>query len=479
MKKELLGTIMYLSKGLFYIFLFQIIGLQLLFANNISGQALEEIGIEIHLQNATLIEIFKEIESKTKFSFIYDRSISSVNQKFTIESGGQSLRKVLTDLAQQGRLQFRRINESIYVKKALKKAKQQEHVTEFDKTISGRVTDENDDPLPGTNVLVKGTTIGTTTDQNGNYRLGVPDEADTLLFTFVGYTTEEAAINGRSVIDMILFPDITSLQDIVVIGYGVQDKRDVTTSIASIDAKDLQNQPVIGFDQAIVGKVAGVQVSEPSGEPGSGMRIRVRGTSSITSGNDPLYVIDGVPLNTDFQRAGGSIRRPNGAAAYQAESVNVLSSISTNDIESIEILKDASAAAIYGSRGSNGVVLITTKKGSPGKPKISYNAFVGFSETTKKVDVLDAYEYAELLRESHNNTYLDEVPTGSINDDNETRIANGSSASGLLPAFIEPYLAGTPGLTDTDWQDEVFRQGFVQGHNISISGGGEKSKYFG
>ena len=354
-----------------------------------------------------------------------------------------------------------------------------------DDSIQGQVTDEESGQvIPGVNVLIKGTAQGTVTDVEGIYRMAVPDTATTLVFSYVGYLTQEVAINDRSTLNVSLSTDVGALNEVVVIGYGVQEKRDVTTAIASVSPEDLQDQPVSGFDQALVGKMAGVQVAQTSGTPGGGLSIRVRGTSSITAGNEPLYVVDGVPISNDVRSATNLGNNDSGVDRYADQPINPLNSINVNDIASIEVLKDASAAAIYGSRGSNGVVLITTKQGSRGKTQISYDGYVGVQSVARKIDLLDAYEYAQLNYEGHNNSYLDAVPTGNANETNEERVARAEALGislnegWLVPPELQPYLNGTPGLTNTDWQDEIFRDALIQNHSVSISGGSDKTRYY-
>ncbi|MBD0255645.1 MAG: TonB-dependent receptor [Cytophagales bacterium] len=342
-------------------------------------------------------------------------------------------------------------------------------------TITGRVTaQENGEGIPGVNVLLKGTTTGTTTNREGNYTLSVPDANanGTLVFSFIGYLNEEVPIGNRSMVDVTLLPDVKALSEVVVVGYGEQNSRDVTTAIAQVKAEAIKDLPVTGLDKALTGKVAGVQVMETSGAPGSGINVRIRGTNSISAGNEPLYVVDGIPLSNDVDGGIGGRR------------VNPLNMINTADIESVEILKDASSAAIYGSRGSNGVVIITTKKGKSGKPAFSYDAYYGLQQTTKKIEMLDAYQFAEMARDARNNTYLGWLKannkTGSIDDTNEQRIANGvrpNSEFLLIPETL-PYLDGTPGLTNTDWQDAVFRTAPMQSHTLSASGGTDVVRFF-
>ena len=345
------------------------------------------------------------------------------------------------------------------------------------KTISGTVKEDSGEPLPGATVLVKGTNIGTLADGQGQFSLGVPDNAETLVVSYLGYQTQEVPIGDQVSLDITMVSDPLQLGDVVVIGYGQQRKQDLTTAVATIDADEIRDQPVNSFEQALTGKLAGVQVLQTSGSPGAGVSIRVRGVGSITAGNDPLYVIDGVPVSNDNNRATGDVN--TGTGLYREQPVNVLSTLNPSDIESIQVLKDASAAAIYGSRGSNGVVLITTKKGAVGKATITYNGYYGLQETTTRYDMLNAYEWAEMNFEGKNNTYKDRFPAGQDSDTNAEREANlpGVSAA-LIPPEVQPYLNGTQGLTDTDWQDEIFRTAAIQSHNVSVSGGTKNFRYY-
>lgn len=345
-------------------------------------------------------------------------------------------------------------------------------------SVSGVVRDaETGEPLPGATILVKGTNTGTLANENGTFSLEVPDNTAILVVSYLGYETQEVAIGNRTDLVIELINDPLQLGDVVVIGYGQQKKKDLTTAVATIQAVDIKDQPVNSFDQALIGKMAGVQVLQTSGSPGAGISIRVRGVGSITAGNEPLYVIDGVPISNDNNRATGDI--DTGTGLYSEQPVNVLSTLNPSDIESIQVLKDASAAAIYGSRGSNGVVIITTKKGSVGKPTISYNGYYGLQETTTRYDMLNAYEWAEMNFEGRNNTYKDRFPDGRDSDTNAEREANlpGVPAA-YIPPEIQPYLDGVQGLTDTDWQDEIFRTAEVQSHTVSIAGGTENFRYY-
>ncbi len=317
----------------------------------------------------------------------------------------------------------------------LKKIEQSKAASErlLEQTISGTVTDlSSNEALPGVNILAKGTTTGTVTDVDGNYRLTVADEITTLVFSSIGYETVEETINGRNTINLALSPDIQSLSEVVVIGYGSQKKSDITGAVSSVEPKDFENEPIANVTQGLQGKVAGVNVTSGSGAPGGNMIVRIRGNNSIIGSNDPLYVIDGVPVQ------GGN----NG-------STNLLSTINPNDIESIEVLKDASATAIYGSRGSNGVILITTKGGTAGRNQVEFETYVGFREVERQLDMMNSRQFAEIANERN------------VNDN--------------LPVIFNEIDTLTD--VNTDWQDEIFRRGFIQNYSLAFSGGNEKTTY--
>lgn len=294
-------------------------------------------------------------------------------------------------------------------------------------TITGTVVDaEEGTPLPGVNIVVKGTAAGTSTDAGGEYQLTVESLQDTLVFSFIGYQTATVPVDGRTVINVSLQPRALVGEELVVIGYGQIQKRDLTGSVSSLNSEEFDRGVQVNVDQMIQGKVPGVRVIQNSARPGGGYTIRIRGTTSITAGNQPLYVIDGLP----------------GAP------VNALN---PGDIESIEILKDASAAAIYGARGANGVILITTRKGAEGEIQVDYNASWGMQEISNKLDLLSAQEYMSFL--------------------NDLREDQGGT-----PVFTQEEM-NTIG-AGTDWQDAVLRIAPVQDHQLSFSGGSDDTRYY-
>ena len=336
-------------------------------------------------------------------------------------------------------------------------------------TVNGVVTDANGLPLPGATVFEKGTTNGTVTDVSGNFSI-VADDQGTLVISFLGYADQEIAIQGKNSVSVQLSESASALDEVVVTGYGRQVKRDITGSVSSLSANQIRNIPVTSFENAIQGQMAGVQVSETSGEPGAGPSIRVRGVGSISAGNEPLYVIDGFPIskNVDLGVQGDNFRR--GTGRFRPPSQNPLATLSPNDIESIQVLKDASAASIYGSRGSNGVIIITTKKGKrDGAPIVSYDAYVGSQSVANKLDLMNAEELIDYNKDATNNAYLQNNPGASASDPNSVR----TNAAWRIADDIQ-----NPDGTDTDWQDEIFKSALMQNHNLSISGGAKNVGYF-
>ncbi len=325
-------------------------------------------------------------------------------------------------------------------------------------TVSGRVTDgQTGGGLPGVSVVVKGTTTGTATDQDGAYSLAVPGDGATLVFSFIGYVTEEVAVGSRSVVDVSLVPDVKSLSEVVVVGYGTQRKRDITGSVASVSGQTLTSVPAAGLDQALQGRLAGVQVQSATGAPGGTVSIRIRGASSLQGSNEPLYVLDGVPLFGDDKTSTGNLTPAGGLTGGNTPSISLLATLNPNDIETIEVLKDASATAIYGARAANGVVLITTKRGKAGRSNLTLDAYYGVQEPTRYIPMQNAWQYVEMNQDARLNYGQNPQPLVQIGQD---------SLRGLL--------GGTNG---TDWQREAFRIAPMYNLNLAGSGGTENIQY--
>jgi len=309
--------------------------------------------------------------------------------------------------------------------------------------VKGVVT-EKGDPLTGVNVVIKGTTRGTITGIDGRYSIDA-SSGETLVFSFIGYNSKEVRVEGNNAINVSLDENITALQEVVAIGYGTLKSSQVTSSISKVSAEEIDARPVARIDQAIQGKIAGVYVQEVSGAPGRNLSVKVRGTGSINYGVDPLYVVDGFPISGD------------------------LNGISPSDIESIEVLKDAASSAIYGSRGANGVVLITTKSGRKGKPVVDLNISYGLQKRFSKVDVLNRDEYLEYAIEERTNSYMYSGGDLSVPEDQRQN----------YQYAIDPLWRTNPNsFPDHDWQDIISRTADMQNYAISVSGAGDKSKYY-
>lgn len=318
-----------------------------------------------------------------------------------------------------------------------------ESVYVVEQNISGTITDsETGEALPGVNVIAGGTesssTIGTTTDMDGRYEIELPDDISTLVFTFVGYQRLEVVIDDRSEINIELEQDVQLLEDVVVVGYGVQEKSDITGSVSSISERALQEVPVTSPSQMLQGRAAGVDVLSAGNKPGDGVSIQIRGRRSFAAGNDPLFVVDGIPVPGV-----------------------TLNSINPNDITSIDILKDASATAIYGSRGANGVIIVTTRKGETGGVNINYSSYVGVRKIMRYPDLMTATEFAEWKRESRR--------SNGLYDDSDPN----ADATLFHPIELESLQQGR----ETDWVRMIIKDGFTQNQNLSVSGGSENTRF--
>ncbi|WP_205940760.1 SusC/RagA family TonB-linked outer membrane protein [Pedobacter paludis] len=334
------------------------------------------------------------------------------------------------------------------------------------KVISGKVSSGTSGPIPGVSVFVKGSpNTGTQTDATGIYKLTVPDDAKTLVFSFIGYKTKEVAITGSS-INANLEEENNTLSDVVVVGYGTQIKKDLTGSVASVKSKDLENLPVTSFEQALQGKAAGVSISSQNGKLGQGITVRVRGASSVTAGSEPLYIVDGIPITTaDLS----STSAPTSA----------LADINTNDIESIEVLKDAAASAIYGARASNGVVLITTKQGKVGKTLIQFNALGGVSTPSNHREFLNAEQYVQILRRAGEGAANQDF----LNGDYPTLAAAKADYAASVESRLNRYSAGNNDYqtykVNSNWEKAAFQNDpITQQYDLSLNGGNEKTKFY-
>lgn len=427
MKFDLLKLLMFASKQALYAFLIQVIAMQFLIAAPSSSQSLQEVGITLQLKNTSIEEAFSQIEKSTDFYFTYGHRIKTEDLRINLDLRNGNLREALEAIARQSNFNFRRINQTIYVIPRKDHTTDKQVITEeiTDKEISGTVIDvETNDGLAGASVVVKGTTIGTITDTNGQFNLSIPDDASLLVISYVGYASQEIPVGSQSVFNISLKPDVSALTEIVVVGYGTQKKTDVTGSIAVVSSEDFNKGNTPNPGMLLQGKVAGVNVSNVSGEPGAQQDVVIRGVGSLRSGTTPLYVIDGFALDNTA----------TGVAS------NPLNFINAQDIESIDVLKDASAAAIYGSRAANGVIVITTKKGKAGQTRMALNTSYGIANLANKVDIFSADQFRQEVV----------AAGGTLND----------------------------GGANTDWQDALTRTATTKNINVALSGGADGLSYY-
>ncbi|MDN5205694.1 TonB-dependent receptor [Fulvivirgaceae bacterium BMA10] len=482
MKNNLLELVMIISKQTLYAIILLCLGQSLLFADEISGQSMHKVHISIDMKRASLPEIFSAIEDNTEFTFTYGNDVRAIRTKLTLDYKNVAVAKILKNITQHTGVEFLQINETITAKgnqKAMKRIKNSFRIEyELDKTITGKVTDENGEGLPGVNVFVKDTNVGVVTDINGNYKLNVPDDVTILVFSYVGYITEEVDITGRTIVDFTLTADISTLSEIVVVGYGTQKKSDLTGAVSTVKTDNLPVATTTSVEQLLSAQAPGVQVTQASAQPGGGVDIVIRGRPSVRAGNNPLFVIDGFPVTGGGVEPGSSQQFPN------AGNRSPLNDINPNDIESIEILKDASATAIYGARAANGVILVTTKRGKSGTPKVEYSGSYTIQEVKEIPDIMNATEYTRFVRDLE----IDRVLRGvDSNADGQTiayapysgvpapsDLVSRLDAAGLL-RYTEDDIASIG--EGTNFYDLLTQNGFVNQHNISVSGGNDKTKY--
>jgi TonB-linked SusC/RagA family outer membrane protein len=433
------------------------------FATDSKAQSVLEKKVSLQVRKQTVRSILSRIEKQTNIRFSYQSNVFSGEDKLTLSVTDEYLSSLLPKLLLPFGVSFEVMNDKqiiLYKQPSKSSGIDDESLKNYAVTVSGKVMDENSSPLVGVSILEKGTTNGTTSDASGQYKLTVADEKAVLVFSFIGYNAEEVVLGSRTQLDVTMVPDISALSEVVVIGYGTAKKSDLTGAVGSVKAAQLQERPAPSLNQMLSGRVAGVQVNTNSGRPGGRTTIRVRGFSSINSSNNPLYVVDGVML-------------PQG---NQAQFSSAIDYINPNDIVSIEVLKDASSTAIYGARGANGVVLVTTKKGKSGEGQITYNA--DFSINTigpNRPRVLNAKQYLEVEDLAYANiakydpkgwadgkyTYLDPIAR---------RRAYSAKFPGVFDENLNP-------LYDTDWFKETTQNKLSQNHQLGFSGGNDRTQY--
>ncbi len=393
----------------------------------------------LNLKQVTVKEVFEQIQNQSEFVVFYKDSQVDLNRKVDVVVEDSEVNQILDVTFAGTNLSYKILDRQIIIKPKEVESKPKKNLdipeseNQQKKTIKGKVTDSEGEALPGVSIIVKGTTIGITSDFEGNYILEIPNDAKTLVFSFVGMNAQEVNIGEQTQINVTLEENNVSLEEVVAVGYGTMKRADLTGAVVSVQSRDLVKAPVKSFDEAMAGRVAGVQITSGDGQPGSLPSIVIRGANSLTSDNSPLYVIDGFPIEGNDENF----------------------ALNPADIESIDILKDASATAIYGARGANGVIMITTKRGKAGKPKITYTGYYGFQNEVKRMEVMGPYDFVRML--------YDRNP-----DETEQRYLSGRNKT------LEDY-KNDKGI---DWYDEVVHYAPMQNHSISASGGTTGSKYF-
>lgn len=443
------------------------------YSKSISAQEVLNKRITLSAENKRLADILRTLSGTNKVQFIYNQDVIKSDEKLTFRFDNMKLKSILDQLLTRYDIRYQVYKDKIILIDGEKK--ENRAGLNFEKIkqviVTGKVVDERNLPLIGVSVTIKGTTKGTITDIDGNFKIAVPNNTDILVFNYIGYVKVESPLNGTTPLTIKLLADSKLLNDVVVVGYGTQKRRNVTGAVTSFDAEKLDERPVTRIDQALVGQLAGVQVKQTSGAPGKGLSVQVRGSGSISASNEPLYVIDDFPLETSGQNATGGF-----------STGNPLDNINPNDIESIQVLKDASASAIYGSRAANGVVIITTKKGKIGKPKLTFNTYTGITKANRYLDVLSASEWVERASEIINGQWAASGPGRTSSQTNEQRrVLLNLPVGSINPELMTDdrwYQAGYPGLVEIDWQNELFRTGIVHNSQVAGSGGNEFVRYY-
>lgn len=429
--------------------------LTLLFVQSFANSYAQNTKFNFSMENATIKEVIEHLEQESEFFFVLKEEREILNKKVNFTFENNSIEQVLDRLLEDTELSYKIVDKYIAITpdKEIDSVFQQKK----NKIIRGKVSDKKGISLPGVSIVAKGTTVGSTTDIDGNYVIEVFNDTEVLVFSFVGMKTKEVTIADKLVVNLVMEEDAISLGEVVAVGYGSQSKVKVTGAISKIKSNEIQKYATGNFEQALSGKLAGVQITQNGRYPGEDSKITIRGTGTLTAGSDPLIVVDGVPMTEGTS----------------------LGAINSNDIESIDVLKDAASAAIYGSRAANGVLLITTKKGREGGVKINVNAYHGVQTKTTKLRLINAYDAAQFFKEARDWGYVSKDPLNrNASDDNATRLANGATKRQLTLEYTQPYLDGKQGLTDTDWMNEVYRPAGISNFYTSLSGGTKKTDYY-
>jgi len=423
--------------------------------------------ITIQTEQLAFKTVLSRLEKKAGISFVYSPNQVNPDQKVTLSVKNESLGKTLQQLLDPLSLDYTVAQKQIVIRqKKFNPHSAQPQLTSAvtDRALRGTIKDETGNELPGVSIILKGTQQGTVSDANGNYELTIPDDNTVLVFSFVGFISQEVTVGTRTRLDVTLQTDTKALEEIVVIGYGTARKSDLTGAVGSVKAEQLQERPSPSLNQALQGKVSGVQVNVNSGRPGGRSNVRIRGFSSINSSNNPLYVVDGVML-------------PQGNQNQQSQAIDF---INPNDIVSVEVLKDASSTAIYGARGANGVIMITTKRGKSGEGIITYNMDLSVPTAgPKRAKVLNAQQYMDVEDLSYKN--MEKYDPAGWADGKYLEHNPQVRRQKLFDAHPEIFTKRADGTFspnyDTDWFKESTQNRVSQNHQLGFSGGNEKTTY--
>ncbi|QMW04378.1 TonB-dependent receptor [Spirosoma foliorum] len=431
------------------------------------AQQLLDQKITLSVESQNVKKVLHQIEKQVDARFVFSSQIIQSDRKISVKSQSEPLSQVLIKLLKPLQLVYEVSGNMIIIRPdrpaksvpiEVDQAAIVAPIEQVARSISGTVSDQTGVTLPGVNVVIKGTQKGTTTDAQGQFKLELPDTETTLVFSSVGYLPKEVIVGNETILTITLTADTKALGEVVVVGYGTQKRADVTAAIASVPMGEIRDMPVSNVATALQGKIPGVVIQQTSGAPGSTPAIKVRGFGSISAGTSPLVVVDGNIVGS-----------------------GVFGLLSSVDIESIDVLKDASSTAIYGSKGSNGVLLVTTKRGKPGRMNVNLDVYTGFQEITKKIDLLNSQQYAEFAKEASNTAYLDNVPGASASDPNSVRPASylryRYPRGDLFDWFNYDDPTKVANLSYTDFQSLIFRRAKMSSYQLSVSGGNEKARY--
>ncbi len=442
------------------------------YAHALRGQESLKMKITLDMQNVSLSEALRQIEKQTDISFSYQKEVVAPFRNVSLSFRDEAVEKILEQLLVPRKIRYERLrnNRLILTRGPADSPRLQSGEVLFlavpDKVVKGVVRDESGEGLPGVNILLKGTPRGTTTDAEGRFTLEVTDENARLIFSFVGYTSQEIPVENMTFLEVALKADQKALEEVVVIGYGTQRKKDLTGAVSSVRFDDAPVNTFSSVSQALAGKAAGLQVATISAQPGGQTTFNIRGATSTGAGNTPLIVIDGFPVSSSEEPGSGN--RYNGGPKD-----NILATLNPNDIESVVILKDASATAIYGARAGHGVILVTTKRGKEGKVKIDYAGSMATQLMSSRVQTLRAGDWMHEYNRYQRERYLYDNKMGVYSKGGNSRQVDWSEYKG--DRFSEDQIANPQ--YDTDWVDAVTRRGFQQQHSVTMSGGTDNTKY--